>query len=167
MVSPAASPLLAAPPSRKVGVHGEAVAAAERVWISGRGDLVIEGSNLPGRAGIQVARRLTPTEMESLAVSNNVEFALIYKAGPGPNGGGGSYWLHSGTIDTVAFPPSGGVRWIYHTHPSGPAWNSTVASGADQAFLRTLQRMGSPQKTSVIIPEGGDPFRFDIITKRK
>ena|SRR6185312_5354943 len=153
--------------SPSVGVHGEVGAAAERVWVSGRGDLVIEGSNLPGRAGIQVPRRLTPAEMDSLAVSNNVEFALIYRAGPGPNGGGGSYWLHSGTIDTVWFRPSGDVRWIYHTHPVGPAWDSFRASTADQDFLRLLQGMGSPRKTSVIIPEGGTPFRFDITTKRK
>lgn len=105
--------------------------------------------------------------MDSLAVSNNVEFALIYRAGAGSNGGGGSYWLHSGTIDTVWFQPSGDARWIYHTHPVGPAWDSFRASTADQDFLRLLQGLGSPQKTSTIIPEGGTPFRFDITTKRK
>jgi hypothetical protein len=116
---------------------------------------------------MQGPRRLTTAEMESLAVSNNREFALISKAGPGPNGGGGSYRLYSGTIDTVNFPPSGDVRWISHTHPLGPAWDSFRASNADQARLRLLQGMGSPQKTSVIIPEGHEPFRFDVTTKRK
>jgi hypothetical protein len=151
----------------EVGVHGEVGAAAERVWVSGRGDLVIESSKLPGHTGMQVPRRLTPAEMESLALSNNPEFALIYRAGPGPNGGGGSYSLYSGTIDTVNFPVSGDVRWISHTHPVGPAWDSFNASNADQARLRLLQQMGSPQKSSMIIPEGHEPFRFDVTTKRK
>ncbi len=57
------------------------------------------------------------------------------------------------------------ISWSTALGPQGiPSFR---ASNADQDVLRFLQSMGSPQKTSVIIPEGHEPFRFDVTTKRK
>lgn len=55
---------------------------------------------------------------------------------------------------------------ISHTHPGGTAW----ASQPDKAVLRHLREIGSPQRSSVVIPVGkGIQVRFneyqDRVTK--
>lgn len=139
--------------------------AQNPVWSSATGDVVIGGTNLPGSLGIQVARRLTAAEMEALTISHGgIEFTLVYRTGTGPNGGGGTYWLYSGTANRVSVPIGSDVRWIYHTHPRG----TPFASGfpGDQQVLKLLQQAGSPQRSSAIIPVGGTPFRFNITSTR-
>lgn len=73
--------------------------------------------NLPGEAGIRVPRRLTPEEMSFLTKEYGVEFGLVYKLGPGKNGGGGQYWLYSGMENRVKVPIVKDVMLIYHTPP--------------------------------------------------
>jgi hypothetical protein len=94
--------------------------------------------------------------MEALTAEHGVEFSLVYKAGPGRAGGGGTYWLHSGTKSTVQVPLGSDVRWIYHTHPGGTA----AASTADKNVLKLLQQVGSPQRSSQIVPAGKQTIRF-------
>jgi RHS repeat-associated protein len=140
-----------------------AAADSRRVWSSAAGDVVIDGSSLPGRTGMVVHRRLTTLEMEGLQRSHGVEFALIYELGAGRGGGGGRYLLYSGEHARVWFPPNGNNIWISHTHPEGYALR---ASTDDQLWLQLMQRNGSPQKTSTVIPLDGDPFRFNVNQKR-
>ena len=110
-----------------------------------------------------VPRRLTTTEMAGLQQSHGVEFALIYELGAGRGGGGGRYLLYSGERARVWFPPNGNSIWISHTHPEGYALR---ASKDDQLWLQLMQRDGSPQKTSTVIPLDGDPFRFNVNQNR-
>src|SRR5437667_10250094 len=119
-------------------------------WSSANGDIVVNGAYLPGSAGVQIARRLTAAEMEALTVTHKVEFSLVYRAGLGPSGTCGTYWLYSGTINRVRVPLGSDVRWIYHTHPGG----TPFASGfpGDQQVLQLLQRTGAPEKSVVSIP---------------
>ena len=138
--------------------------ARSPIWSSATGDVVVNGANLPGSAGVQIARRLTTTEMEALTQTHGVEFSLLYRTGPGPNGAGGTYWLHSGTITTVDVPIGSNIRWISHTHPGGTPYASGMTG--DQGVLQALQAAGSPQQSSVIVPVGGQPFRFNLQNKR-
>jgi RHS repeat-associated protein len=153
----------AAASGAKVAPRGMATARSP-VWSSATGDVVVDGANLPGSAGVQIARRLTTAEMEALTRVHGVEFSLVYRTGPGPNGGGGTYWLYSGTINSVRVPIGSNIRWISHTHPGG----TPFASGfpGDQNVLQLLQQAGSPQRSSVIVPVGGTPFRFNVNQKR-
>jgi RHS repeat-associated protein len=143
--------------ARAVEGLGGAAADSRAVWSSATGDVIVEGANLPGRNGVEVARRLTATEMAALQNSHDVEFALIYELGPGPRGGGGRYLLFSGGKANVYFPPNGKYIWISHTHPSGYPLR---ASTDDRLWLQLMQRNGSPQHTSTVIPLDSDPFRF-------
>jgi len=73
-----------------------------------------------GSTGVQVPGRLSPAQMEALTNRFGVEFALIYRTGPGANGGGGTYWLYSGTVNTVSIPV-GGYCSVHISH--APWWN--------------------------------------------
>lgn len=44
------------------------------------------------------------------------------------------------------------------THPAGTAYPSS----ADMSLLNRLRRLGSPQKSSQIIPIGKDTIRFNV-----
>jgi hypothetical protein len=94
--------------------------------------------------------------MAALSQEHGVEFAQVYRAGPGRNGGGGTYWLHSGEPRSVNVPIEPDVRLISHTHPGGTA----VASPADMRVIRALGAAGSPQRSSQIILPSGETFRF-------
>ena len=114
------------------------------------------GVGLPGRAGIPIARRPTLTEMENLSAKHGVEFAVTYKYGPGPNGGGGQYWLYSGTSNRVAIPLEADNMFIYHTHPNG----AMFGSGPDRAvmdFLLARSARRSAPPTSFRLAAAGHP----------
>jgi hypothetical protein len=64
--------------------------------------------------------------------------------------------LYSGEIDSVQVPISADEMLIYHTHPGGTAY----ASDADQKFLQNLIDVGSPQRSSQIVPVGKPVVRF-------
>ena len=139
--------------------------ARDPVWSSTTGDVVVDGADLPGDLGVNVARRLTTTEMEALTTTHGgIEFSLVYRTGAGRNGGGGTYSLHSGTSNTVSVPIGSDVRWIYHTHPGGTAYASGIPG--DQNVLWLLNLSGSPQRSSTVIPVGGTPFRFNLLNTR-
>jgi RHS repeat-associated protein len=109
-------------------------------------------SRLPGSDGVQVAGRLSPQQMEALTKAHGgIEFALVYRTGPGPHGAGGTYWLYSGVRNAVEVPVAADVRLIYHTHPAG----TPFASQGDRALMKLLEAAGSPQRSSQIVPVGG------------
>jgi hypothetical protein len=114
------------------------------------------GASLPGSAGIVVSRRLSPGEVAALSEAHEIEFALVYRAGPGHNGGGGQYLLFSGESRSVQLPLDAGDRLIYHTHPGG----TPRASGADMSLLDLLGQTGSPQRSSQIVLPSGQTLRF-------
>jgi RHS repeat-associated protein len=106
------------------------------------------GEGLPGSQGIELPRNPTDAELADLSRRHGVEFAVVYEHGPGPNGGGGTHYLFSGTPSGVAPGPLGPGRIIKtHTHPSG----ITYPSEADLAAMRGAARNGSPQRTSHIV----------------
>ncbi|VYU71770.1 hypothetical protein [Metakosakonia massiliensis] len=115
------------------------------------------GEGLPGRDGIALPRRPTAQELELLSEKHGVEFAVTYKYGPGPNGAGGQYFLHSGERIKVGFSLEKDRMLIYHTHPGGTAY----ASSADMKIMLRLKNIGSPQRSSKIVPSGKDVVRFD------
>ena len=115
-------------------------------------------TNLPGSTGIKTPRRLTTEEMTFLTQEYGVEFAQVYKYGNGINGGGGQYYLYSGTVNSVEVPVGNDIMLINHTHPGGTAYPSS----ADKALLGRYQQFGSPQISSEIIPIGKGNIRFNI-----
>jgi hypothetical protein len=108
------------------------------------------GENLPGAKGIGVPARPSVTEMENLSAKHGVEFAVTYKYGAGSNGGGGQYFLHSGEVSSCRVPLEVDRMLVYHTHPGGTPWEST----SDRAVMDYLKSIGSPQRTSWVIPVG-------------
>lgn len=118
----------------------------------------------PGPGGIvAIPRRLTPSEMEALQVKHGVEFAQIYRLGPGPSGRGGQYFLIRGEPASVPIPIRRDVIWIGHTHPAIHPRGGRVPlrpSDADWDVLSRLRGAGSPQNRSMIVPEGSAPFYF-------
>ncbi len=114
------------------------------------------GEGLPGSAGVSISARPTPVELENLTQKHGVEFAVTYKYGPGPNGAGGQYYLYSGTNGAVEVPLAADQMLIYHTHPGGPPF----ASRADMDLLDFLKAIGSPQRSSQIVPVGKPVVRF-------
>jgi hypothetical protein len=109
--------------------------------------------------------------MESISRTFGREFSLQYVAGPGRNGGGGTYELFSGTFGNVRAPSNQGQFgrfWIYHTHASGSGHASGYRNSAgdliqgDQFVLWRMRVNGSPQNISIIIPVGEEPFGFDV-----
>lgn len=120
------------------------------------GDKNTDFDKLPGKKGIKVPRRLTDKEMIFLTQEYGVEFAQVYKYGPGKNGGGGTYHVFSGTINTVKVPVGKNIMLINHTHPSG----SIDPSNEDKDLMSYYALYGSPQRTSAIIPIGKATVRF-------
>ena len=114
------------------------------------------GQGLPGAAGVPISARPTVAELENLTAKHNVEFAVVYQYGPGPNGSGGQYYLYSGTTGVVEVPVGADQMLIYHTHPGG----TPFASQADMDLLDLLKSVGSPQRSSQIVPVGKPPVRF-------
>jgi hypothetical protein len=107
--------------------------------------------------------------MANLQATEGVEFAQIYVTGRGKGGGGGQYFLLRGTEKNVSIPIAPNIRFINHSHPAtlGGARVPLTASSADQNVLKLLQAAGSPQRASQVVPEIGEPFLFDIFTKRR
>ncbi len=112
----------------------------------------IDVERLPGAEGMKIPRRLTVEEMSYLTEEYGVEFSLVYRLGSGKNGSGGQYWLYSGIENRVKIPVGSDVIAIYHTHPKG----SVGASDADRRIMKLLEEYGSPQRSSQIIPVGGN-----------
>lgn len=120
------------------------------------GEKNIDFSRLPGATGIQVKKRLTDKQMTFLTNEYGVEFAQVYERGPGKNGHGGRYIIYSGTVNRVEFPVNNNTVLINHTHPRGTA----RPSEADKRLMALIKQVGSPQKTSRIIPIGKKPVKF-------
>ncbi|MDH1109260.1 LysM peptidoglycan-binding domain-containing protein [Pseudomonas otitidis] len=115
------------------------------------------GEGLPGFAGVPLSGRPSVLELENLTVKHGVEFAVTYKFGIGRNGGGGQYFLHSGEAGGVAIPLEADRILISHTHPGiDGAAGARYASDADMEVLEALQKIGSPQRSSLIVPVGRD-----------
>ncbi len=127
------------------------------------GDKNIDFKRLPGTKGIQVEHRLTDKQMEFLTNEYGVEFAQVYELGNGKNGHGGKYMIYSGTVNRVEIPVTEKTILINHTHPGGTAY----PSGEDKALLALIKRVGSPQKTSSIIPSGKKTIRFTSKGKKE
>lgn len=121
------------------------------------GRQVTDVTNLPGSTGIRIPRRLTTDEMTFLTQEYGVEFAQVYKYGKGANGGGGYYYLYSGTVNEVRVPVAKDIMLINHTHPNGTAY----PSGKDKYLLNQYQQLGSAQRVSEIIPIGKNNVRFN------
>lgn len=86
----------------------------------------------------------------------------MYKRGSGNDGRGGQYYLYSGKINSVEIPLEADIILIYHTHPGG----TNAVSKADQDILAFLQSLGSPQRSSQIVPVCKKVIRFSIEKKR-
>jgi hypothetical protein len=113
-------------------------------------------------AATELADRISPEKTAALQSEYGTEFAQIYITGPGPNGGGGTYYLIQGDAGTVTIPISPNVRLISHTHPEtlGGGIVPLEASPEDMNVLQQLQNAGSPQSTSQIVAQTGNPFTF-------
>jgi hypothetical protein len=114
------------------------------------------GEGLPGTQGVSISGRPSPSQLDNLSAKHNVEFAVTYKYGLGENGRGGQYYLHSGKARSVEIPLEADRMLIYHTHPGGTAG----ASLADMRIMKYLESIGSPQRSSQIVPSGKDVIRF-------
>ncbi|KKW81768.1 hypothetical protein AAV96_02590, partial [Acinetobacter sp. AG1] len=115
------------------------------------------GEELPGTVGVPIMNRPSVIEIENLTAKHGVEFAVTYKLGNGKNGGGGQYFLHSGDNGSVRFPMEADRMVISHSHPGiNGKDGARFASDADLAVLEYLQSIGSPQRSSLIIPVGRD-----------
>ena len=115
-----------------------------------------------GVRATELAGRLSPAQMAALQAEHGTEFAQVYLTGAGRNGGGGTYYLIQGNASSVSIPTRGDLRLINHTHPAtlGGSDVPLRASRADYGVLEELQRNGSPQRSSQIVPELGTPFNF-------
>lgn len=115
-----------------------------------------------GVPATEIAGRLSTTRMAALQAEHGTEFAQVYLTGAGRDGGGGKYYLIQGTEGGVQIPIGPNVRWINHSHPeflNGSAVRLS-ASNADRNVLGMLQRAGSPQMRSQVVPQVGEPFYF-------
>jgi RHS repeat-associated protein len=119
----------------------------------GLGSYGLDSAQMPGAAGIRVPMRLTTHEIETLTKQSGVEWALSYEHGLGKSGGGGQYWLFSGTKGAVETPPTHYL--IYHSHPGGTAF----ASSNDMLLIYYRGKV-TGQESSVIVPVGKEPVRF-------
>ena len=61
------------------------------------------------------------------------------------------------TVDRVTVPIGNDIMLINHTHPGGTA----SPSSADKLLLGRYQQLGSPQRSSEIIPIGKENIRFN------
>ncbi|WP_432830593.1 ricin-type beta-trefoil lectin domain protein [Dactylosporangium sp. CA-092794] len=149
-------------PARSGSTSGKAsttnTSGASRVTLAetGKRGGTSTGDSLPGPKGAQVPGRLSPNEMAALSTEHGVEFALVYRAGSGKAGGGGTYWLYSGGARGVMVPVGQNSRVIYHTHPGG----TRKASEADMNMLKDSRANGSPQMSSQIVLPDGSTMRY-------
>ncbi|HLL36287.1 MAG TPA: hypothetical protein VK545_20940 [Streptomyces sp.] len=90
--------------------------------------------------------------MENLTIKHGVEFAVIYRLGPGPKGTGGQCFLYSGIHNRVEVPFRGDSILVYHSHPRG----SVRPSDQDKALLGLFEAAGSSMRSSMIVPVGRD-----------
>lgn len=140
------------------GTVGFKYALGEDVYdrIMPNGEKNVDFKNLPGEKGYKIKKRLTDKQMEFLTTEYGVEFAQVYRLGPGKNGSGGEYFIYSGTKNTVVVPVNKNTILINHTHPCGTAYPSQK----DKDLMALYKRAGSPQKTSHIIPVGKNKIKF-------
>lgn len=109
------------------------------------GGKVLDVRALPGSSGMKVPQRLSPEQMMFLTEKYEVEFAQVYELGPGRNGGGGQYYIYSGTRRSVTVPISSTTILISHTHPgdrrfrAGRTCNSWLFSPAWGLHKRSRQ----------------------------
>ena len=120
------------------------------------GDKKIDFTDLPGRKGIEVQKRLTDKQMEMLTNDYGIEFAQVYELGSGKGGRGGKYMIYSGDANSVVIPVTNKTILINHTHPNGTAY----PSNKDKKLMSLITQAGSPQKTSSIIPNGKKSVKF-------
>ncbi len=126
------------------------------------GDIISENSYLPGSSGVYLGKsRMPEAQMRALSDQFGVEFAQIYTAGSGKNGGGGFYNLYSGTRNSVDIPNELGTFLVNHTHPGG----NSLPSLWDVNYLKKMQLKGSPQKSSELLPRYQPSVRFNINTE--
>lgn len=118
---------------------------------------VLDVKFMPDSKGIEIPHRLSSEQMIFLTDKYGIEFALVYKLGKGRNGGGGKYYLYSGTRKSVNIPLTASTILISHTHPGGTAYPSRQ----DKRLMSFLAAMGSSQKTSLIVPSGKETVRFN------
>jgi hypothetical protein len=116
----------------------------------------------------EFAGRLPPEKIAALQSEHGTEFAQIYLTGPGNGGGGGTYYLIQGTEGSVYVPVAKNVRLINHSHPEFLNGRRVPlrASTEDMNLLKKLQQSGSPQRSSQVVPEKGDPFHFTTTSTR-
>ena len=105
---------------------------------------------------MDIPHRLSSDQMMYLTEKYGVEFAQVYELGQGKNGGGGRYLLFSGSVSTVKIPLKPTLMLIDHTHPSGTPWPSED----DKNLMKVLAALGSPQRTSAIVPKGKKDVLF-------
>lgn len=112
----------------------------------------------------ELSGRMSPQQMAALQKEHGVEFAQIYVARAGKNGGGGTYYLIQGTAGNAPISVGPRVRLINHTPPTtlDGATVPLKASNDDYKVLRALQDAGSPQRRSQIVPEDASPFDFGL-----
>ncbi|HRF34404.1 MAG TPA: RHS repeat-associated core domain-containing protein [Cyclobacteriaceae bacterium] len=122
----------------------------------------IRNNYLPGSKGAFIGEtRLSEEAMRALSNEFGVEFAQVYTMGSGRNGGGGYYTLYSGTQNSVDIPKKVGEILINHTHPGGTIKPSTY----DVQYLIDIEGLGSPQRSSIILPKDQPAVKFDKNTK--
>ena len=140
------------------GTTGFMHALGEDVFdrIMPNGEKNVDFSKLPGSSGYQINHRLTDRQMEFLTNEYGVEFAQVYRLGPGKNGGGGKYYIYSGNRNSVTVPVDKYTMLINHTHPGGIA----SPSQKDMRLMAMYAQAGSQQKTSAIIPSGKATIKF-------
>ena len=88
------------------GTTGFMHALGEDVFeiIMPNGEKNVDFTKLPGSTGYQIKNRLSDKQMQYLTNEYGVEFAQVYQLGPGKNGGGGKYYIYSGTKNSVLVP---------------------------------------------------------------
>lgn len=140
------------------GTLGERAPLGEEYYTRylSNGTHALDVRHLPGSSGIRIPKRLNSDQMMFLTERYDVEFAQVYVLGPGKNGGGGQYYLYSGTRNSVTIPVRSTTILISHTHPGGTA----SPSRKDRQLMALLASAGSPQRTSSIVPRGKSTVRF-------
>ncbi|MGX8714527.1 MAG: hypothetical protein ACSW8A_02120, partial [Lachnospiraceae bacterium] len=78
-------------------------------------------------------------------------------------GGGGKYYIYSGTKNSVLVPVNKNTILVNHTHPGGTA----SPSKQDMKLMAMYAKLGSPQKTSSIIPSGKATIQFTSKGKKR
>jgi hypothetical protein len=125
----------------------------------------LDNVRVPAKSGTAttLTQRLTDAEMAALQRTHGVEFAQIYITGQGKNGGGGTTLLIRGTEVGTTIPLGSNVRVINHTHPTTLNGKTVPLrpSTEDVDALKKLQSLGSPQKKSQIVTEGGQVIIFN------